>query len=97
MIVAAEHHLPALGRGPVLPHSNLVAGADYLDAMTCGRVPAARQMSIGAALDQLQRGLGPQFDLVQVRMLADLIRRQEAAGLEFSAPVEGILRVSPSP
>ena len=87
MIVAAEHHLPALGQGPVLPHSNLVALVDYLDAMTCGRVPAARQMSMGAALDQLQRGLGPRFDPVQVRILADLIRRQEAAGLEFSAPV----------
>jgi HD-GYP domain-containing protein (c-di-GMP phosphodiesterase class II) len=87
MIVAAEHHLPALGQGPVLPHSNLVALADYLDAMTCGRVPAARQMAIGSALEQLLRGLGPRFDPVQVRMLADLIRRQEAAGLEFSAPV----------
>lgn len=87
MIVAAEHHLPALGQPAVLPHSNLVALADYLDAMTCGRVPAARQMSIGAAAEQLLRGLGPRFDPVQVRMLADLIRRQEAVGLEFSAPV----------
>src|SRR5207249_1948054 len=59
MIVAAEHHLPALGRAPVLPHSNLVALADYLDAMTCGRVPAGRQMSMGTAAEQLLRGLGP--------------------------------------
>ena len=87
MIVAAEHHLPALGRVPVLPHSNLVALADYLDAMTCGRVPAARQMSMGTAAEQLLRGLGPRFDPLQVRMLVELIRRQEAAGLEFSAPV----------
>ena len=87
MIVAAEHHLPALGRAPVLPHSNLVALADYLDAMTCGRVPAGRQMSMGTAAEQLLRGLGPRFDPLQVRMLVELIRRQEAAGLEFSAPV----------
>src|SRR5439155_410250 len=87
MIVAAEHHLPALGRVPVLPHSNLVALADYLDAMTCGRVPAGRQMSMGTAAEQLLRGLGPRFDPLQVRMLVELIRRQEAAGLEFSAPV----------
>lgn len=87
MIVAAEHHRPALGETPVLLHSTLVALADYLDAMTCGRVPAARQMSIGAAVQHLLDGAGPRFDSVQVRMLAELIRRQEAEEVEFSASV----------
>ncbi len=87
MIVAAEHHLPALGENSILPHSRLVGLADYIDAVTCGRVPAARLASAGALVEQLLRGSGPRFDPVHVRVMADLLHRQEAAGVEFVAAV----------
>lgn len=87
MIVAAEHHLPALGEGSVLPHSRLVGLADYVDALTCGRVPAMRQTSADALVEQLLHGSGPAFDPVHVRVLADLLHRQEAAGTTFAAAV----------
>jgi len=87
MIVAAEHHLPALGEAPDLPHSRLVGLADYLDALTCGRVPAARTASLGALVDGLLRGSGPAFDPVHVRVLAGLLHGQEASGVAFTAAV----------
>ncbi len=87
MIAAAEHHLPALGEEAILPHSRLVGLADYVDASTCGRVPAMRQASVGALVEQLLRGAGPRFDPVHVRVLAGLLHHQEAAGTKFSAAV----------
>lgn len=87
MIVAAEHHLPALGEDSILPHSRLIGLADYVDAGTCGRVPAMRRASAGGLVEQLLRGAGPRFDPVHVRVLAGLLHRQEVAGVKFSAAV----------
>lgn len=87
MIVAAEHHLPAVGDPHVLPQSRLVALTDYVDAMTCGRVPAMRAMPAAAVVEQLLRGQGPGVDPVHVRVLAALLREQEAAGVPFTAAV----------
>ncbi len=84
MIVAAEHHLPALGDAAVLPHSRLVALADYVDAMTCGRVPAMRRASVGGLLSELLAAGGPAFDPVHVRVLARLLAEEAASGVEFT-------------
>jgi HD-GYP domain-containing protein (c-di-GMP phosphodiesterase class II) len=84
MIVAAEHHLPALGDAAVLPHARLVALADYADAMTCGRVPAMRRASMGGLLSELLAGGGPAFDPVHIRVLAHLLAQQAASGVEFT-------------
>lgn len=85
MIVAAEHHLSSLSETPVLPHTQLVALADYLDATTCGRMPSLRQASVGTVATQLLQGLGPRFDPVHVRVLVGLLHRQQAAGVEFAS------------
>jgi len=87
MIVAAEHHLPVVGDPHVLPQSRLVALTDYVDAMTCGRVPAMRAMAAGAMMEHLLRGKGPGVDPAHVRILAALLREQEAAGVTFTAAV----------
>ncbi len=87
MIVAAEHHLPATGDSHVLPESRLVALADYVDAMSCGRVPVMRTASAGAVVEQLLRGAGPGFDPAHVRVLTGLLARAAAAGIEFTATV----------
>ncbi len=86
MIVAAEHHLPALKDPSVLPQTRLVALADYTDALSCGRVPAMRRASLGALLSDLLSGGGPAFDAVHVRVLASLLADASAAGVEFSSP-----------
>jgi len=86
MIVAAEHHLPALKDPSVLPQARLVALADYTDALSCGRVPAMRRASLGALLSELLSGGGPAFDAVHVRVLASLLADAAAAGVEFSSP-----------
>lgn len=75
MIVAAEHHLAASGDGSVLPHSRLVSLADYVDAVSCGRVPGQRQASLGDALARLLAGEGPRFDPVHVNALAAVLHR----------------------
>ncbi len=87
MVVAAEHHMLALGQSPVLPHTRLVALADYLDATSCGRVPAMRQASMGGVTEQLLRGVGPGFDTIHVHILAGLLHQQQGAGVEFTAAV----------
>ena len=84
MIVAAEHHLPALKDPSVLPHARLVALADYADALSCGRVPGMRRASLGALLSDLLSGGGPAFDAVHIRVLASLLAGAAAAGVEFS-------------
>lgn len=86
MIVAAEHHLPALKDPSVLPQARLVALADYTDALTCGRVPAMRRASLGGLISDLLSGGGPAFDAVHVRVLASLLADAAAAGVEFSSP-----------
>ncbi len=85
MIVAAEHHLPALKDPSVLPHARLVALADYTDALSCGRAPAMRRASLGGLLSDLLSGGGPAFDPVHVRVLASLLADAAAAGVEFSS------------
>jgi len=85
MIVAAEHHLPALKDPSVLPQARLVALADYTDALSCGRVPAMQRASVGALLSDLLSGGGPAFDAVHVRVLASLLANAAAAGVEFSS------------
>jgi len=85
MIVAAEHHLPALKDPSVLPHARLVALADYTDAMSCGRVPAMRRASLGGLVSDLLSGGGPAFDAVHVRVLASLLADAAVAGIEFSS------------
>lgn len=87
MLVAAEHHLPAEGETAVLPHSRLVALADYVDAMTCGRVPAMRHASPGALLSELLAGTGPAFDPVHVRVLAQLLAGAAEAGIHFTSRI----------
>lgn len=87
MVVAAEHHMLALGQSPVLPHTRLVALADYLDATSCGRVPAMRQASMGGVTAPLLRGVGPGFDTIHVHILAGLLHQQQGAGVEFTAAV----------
>jgi putative nucleotidyltransferase with HDIG domain len=75
MLVALEHHRP--GRGPagdVAPPSAIVALADYVDAMTCGRAPGLRAAAPGDLLDALLAGEGSGFDPLQVRLLAHLLR-----------------------
>jgi HD-GYP domain-containing protein (c-di-GMP phosphodiesterase class II) len=85
MIVAAEHHLPALKDPSVLPQARLVGLADYADALTCGRVPAMRRASVGTLLSELLAGGGPAFDPVHVRVLARLLADAVAAGVEFTS------------
>lgn len=87
MIVAAEHHLSALQETAVLPHSRLVSLADYVDALTCGRVPSMRRSSVGALLSELFAGGGPAFDPVHVRVLARLLAEASAAGIAFASRV----------
>lgn len=85
MVVVLEHHLPALGEGAsVLPLSRLVSLIDYVDAQTCGRVPALRRGTIGSILGQLLGGEGPQFDPRHVRALAAVVQQAAAGGAEFS-------------
>lgn len=83
MVVALEHHLPALQRSDALPQSRLVGLADYVDAMTAGRVPAVRPMSVEAVLDRLISGEGPLFDPVHVRVLAAVFHDAATAGADF--------------
>jgi HD-GYP domain-containing protein (c-di-GMP phosphodiesterase class II) len=87
MIVAAEHHLPALKDPSVLPQARLVGLADYADALTCGRVPAMRRASVGTLLSELLAGGGPAFDPVHVRVLARLLADAAGAGIEFTSAV----------
>jgi len=74
MLAAAEHHRVFSGRGAaVSPHSRLVALADYLDAMTCGRVGGLRPATVGGLLSSLLAGEGPGFDPLHLRALARLL------------------------
>ncbi|GEM_PF-2602267 len=83
MIVAMEHHLPALHRSNLLFQSQLVGLADYVDAMTSARVPGLRRLTMDAVMDQLIRGKGPQFDPVHVRVLAAVLHDAAIAGADF--------------
>lgn len=82
MIVALEHHRPALGDAAILPQSKLIALVDYVDAMTCGRTPGIRQAAPGQLLTALLRGEGPRFDSKHVRLLAALMCQAAAAGID---------------
>lgn len=83
MVVAIEHHLPALNRSDVLPQSQLVSLADYADAMTAGRVPAVRRLTLDGVMDRLLAGEGPKFDPVHVRVLAAVLHDAAVAGADF--------------
>ncbi|MBI2248288.1 MAG: HD domain-containing protein [Armatimonadetes bacterium] len=83
MVVAIEHHLPALNRSDVLPQSQLVSLADYVDAMTAGRVPAVRRLTLDGVMDRLIAGEGPKFDPVHVRVLAAVLHDAAVAGADF--------------
>lgn len=83
MIVAMEHHLPALHRSNLLPQSQLVGLADYVDAMTSARVLGLRTLTMDVVMDQLIRGKGPQFDPVHVRVLAAVLHDAAIAGADF--------------
>lgn len=85
MIVAMEHHLPASNTAAgVLPHSRLVALADYVDAMTSARTPGLRRAAPQPLLAQLLGGEGPRFDPVHVRALAAVLRDAAAGGIDLS-------------
>lgn len=83
MVVAMEHHLPALHRSDVLPQSRLVSLADYVDATTTARIPPLRAGTIDSVMEHLLAGEGPQFDPVHVRVLAAVLHDAAVAGSDF--------------
>lgn len=83
MVVAMEHHLPALHRSDVLPQSRLVGLADYVDAMTTARIAPLRGETIDGVMARLLAGEGPQFDPVHVRVLAAVLHDAAVAGADF--------------
>jgi len=83
MIVAMEHHLPALHGGNVLAHSRLVSVADYVDAMTAARVPGLRRQTMDTVMEHLLAGEGPRFDPVHLRLLAGVLHDAATAGVDF--------------
>ncbi len=83
MVVAMEHHLPALHRSDVLPQSRLVGLADYVDAMTTARILPLREKTIDSVMEHLLAGEGPQFDPVHVRVLAAVLHDAAVAGADF--------------
>ncbi|MDQ7819875.1 MAG: HD domain-containing protein [Armatimonadota bacterium] len=85
VVVASEHHLPSLGDEASAP-ARLVSLADYVDALTCGRVPAHRKAAVGPLLSQVLAGGGPAFDPSYVRALARALREAEGSGARFSPP-----------
>ncbi len=84
-VVAAEHHLPALG-GEACAPACLVSLADYVDALTCGRAPAHRAAAMGPLVARLLGGDGPAFDPSHVRVLARLLCEAASAGVPLAAP-----------
>lgn len=87
MLVAMEHHRVFAGDGGDLPpHSRLVALADYVDAMTCGRVVGVRPATIGGVFAALLAGELPAFDPLHVRVLVALTARIAAAGVDVHQP-----------
>jgi hypothetical protein len=85
MLVAMEHHLVFAGDGGELPpHSRLVALADYVDAMTCGRVVGVRPATIGGLLRALLSGDPPVFDPVHVHALVALTGQVSSAGVDVA-------------
>ncbi|HET6780474.1 MAG TPA: HD domain-containing phosphohydrolase [bacterium] len=82
MIVAMEHHLPALQRDG-LPQSRLVGLADHVDAMTAARAPGLRRQTVETVMGSLLAGEGPRFDPVHVRLLAAVLHDAAVAGADF--------------
>lgn len=85
MLAAMEHHR-AVGAAPedIAPVSRIVALADYVDAMTCGRAAGLRAAP-GRLIGDLLAGRGPAFDPLHVRVLARLLARAAGSGADFAA------------
>lgn len=85
LIAALEHHLPAVAReASVSPHARLVGLVDYFDAMTSARLLALRPAAPGELIARLQRGEGPRFDPVHVRVLAGMVYDAIYVGVDLS-------------
>lgn len=79
--------------------ARIIAAADAYDAMTSDR-PYRKAMSMGEALQEIERQKGQQFDPVVAEALIGLVR-QEADSVSEGAPVTGtstpVPRTSPAP
>jgi len=83
MIAAMEHHRVIVdGPRTTAPASQLVALADYVEAMTCGRVGGLRPSGLGGLVTALLAGEGPAFPAVHVRVLAAALTQAAASGVE---------------
>ncbi|OFX14973.1 MAG: hypothetical protein A2V59_11955 [Armatimonadetes bacterium RBG_19FT_COMBO_69_19] len=83
MIAAMEHHRVIVeGPSTAAPASQLVALADYVEAMTCGRVGGLRPAGLGGLVTALLAGEGPAFPAVHVRVLAAVLVQAAASGVE---------------
>lgn len=85
MLAAMEHHQVFSGGAGLPPHTRLVALADYVDAMTCGRVRGLRPSTFGALLGALRAGEGPAFDPLHVQILTHLAGEAAASGVDMLA------------
>lgn len=83
MIVAMEHHLPALHHIGALLQSRLVGLVDYVDALTTARAAGLRRHTIDSVMTHLLAGEGPSFDAVHVRLLAAVLHDAAVAGVDF--------------
>jgi len=87
MLAALEHHRVITdGARDLPPHAGVVALADYLDALTCGRSSGVRPSTVSELMSTLLAGRGPQFDAMHVRALGGVLARAEAAGADFAGP-----------
>lgn len=74
MLAAVEHHRVIAGGGAAAaPVSRIVALADYVEAMTCGRAAGLRPDTLGALMARLLEGGAPAFDPLHVRLLSRLL------------------------
>ncbi len=82
--VAEQHHerydgggYPhGLSGGAIAEEARIVSVCDAFDAMTHRRPWRATPLSIQAALQELKRGMGSQFDPQLVNAFVDLVRRE---------------------